>query len=363
MTQELKTMPPKNGERIIHVASIDDEPAWGGHVKEALNGPDSCFEVDEWVSPEAFESEASKSYNILVLDEYYGDRYTRRAGELIEFSKKRYPTAHSIILSHNSPPIDSNDPQFRGIPVLDKNEFQVSRGSKLRTKIRELLPLCVDIDDETRSLAYHVLRKKDCEAGASENDSLEEIKFGDLLYPLRDKFMTRSEWAASDSECIFEFATHSSFMTGKGPDTHIARQAFYAHFHMNFQRLLSTREINRADEDRRLWAVFAEIVNMDEYRPNRTVIVPHLVGEIESVDREGTCDVHWWNCPPSTHRLEEAPCLANMERGNWIEAIVEQRLLAQSIVRVIDASRIEAPIYSQQQRESFWNQPEAKAGA
>jgi FixJ family two-component response regulator len=342
----------RNSEDVLTVAVVDDDADSRKQVQIMLGGPNSCFNCEEFESPEAFYDADLESCDLLVFDEYYQETRVRRAAELVEHGITKYPGVPIIILSDYPDPtsIARSELVTAFVDKLKANQDP----SHFRTEVSRALRSSETLSQGRLQQATRHLLKKDSEDAESE-DRISDIALDRVIYPFRNPLTVTTEWTDELSNCSFSLKDYPGFLTGTGPDRGSARLTFYARFHERFQQLFTQSEIyDTPDEDadrRRL----IEIIDVDQYQSLRTAFVPHWIGQIKQVDSDGTRHIAWLRGPTTAHRLDEVPSLANLREGEWLKAALEKRLATGAIVRVLNVSKTSEPIFSRERRDAFWN--------
>ena|GEM_PF-3266563 len=168
---------------------------------------------------------------------------------------------------------------------------------------------------------------------------VEQIQVGATEYVLRSPTLGRFYPLDSGR---FEFVVDGfgDHFVGRGDTRHAADQGWRDTVHACFQRLLSTRPFEMNDEDRILWNILEERIDVAKYR-RTTPMTLRQVGRARYVRRAIPTRIDWANQRKDYVSLESMPAaFAALKPNQWFEAVVERDPLTGRLLKVLSVRSI-----------------------
>lgn len=205
------------------------------------------------------------------------------------------------------------------------------------------------------SSTTEVLRNTD------DNKDTRRISYGDAVYTMRQPRSSIRSAVHGEAQGV---ATHTiegleECVVGYGDTQEIAREDFERQVHEQFQRIRSKRPLFRSDQEKKIWNALNRVIDISEYDRQKIITIPHEIGRLVEINRRGWRVIEWSDEGRSVVDLRNCPVkLAALTIDDWFNAVVQRRKSTGALIKILYVDPIsEIPIYTQKQREEFWNQP------
>jgi FixJ family two-component response regulator len=328
----------------LTIPVVDDQRGVFEEVKYALNGS-SLLRFKEYNSPEEFSASRLRSVALCIIDMFF--EKSMRVNDLYEIVDRKWPRTPIIILSSYPGRFAAVD-RSRAVDLLSKPDF-LNNGALLRNAVIVALE-SLNGNGNDRTLVQKViahLKQLDLNGAA---ETLTELSLGEIHYPLQRPTLVK--W---DGKC-YTLEGLSDFIVGLGGTAAEARRSFICVLHELYHALLRTRPLYRTERQSRIWSALSSIIDMTKYDAIRSITIPYEVGQVVGSDPPGTRVIRWHRGEENIVKLEEAPELATITKGQWIRAVVNRRYLTNELTKILYVSAIEPPVYGEKERSAFWNQ-------
>lgn len=171
---------------------------------------------------------------------------------------------------------------------------------------------------------------------------MSELTIGDTHYQFRSPVTGTYLALQSQSVNYYVNATGTMFIgCGETPDK--AKKEWDSIVHAAFQDLYGLRLFQMTQEQREKWRVLADLIDVETYIRTAPV-VKREIGKI-SETRPYPSKVEWMNHTFERVSLDLMPSeFAGYKAGQWFEAVVARDSMTYQLVRVLQVTRIPAPL-------------------
>jgi hypothetical protein len=171
--------------------------------------------------------------------------------------------------------------------------------------------------------------------------TFDSLRFGHTAYPLRGPLQGVFSPATGKPEGEFAVYGFEGMVVGEGRTPNGAFEDWVKRFHVAFQRLFAMRPFEMAAEDKRLWGVMQDRVDVERYRADRPLIVRQQ-GTVVKGDAFPQM-IRWEDGTKERVPLERMPPeFATYKCGQPFEAVVHRDPITNKIRKVDFVTRLSA---------------------